>query len=139
KLLDKGAEKEDRDEAGRTVLALASAAGRSEVVKLLLERKAEVEAPDRAGLTPLHWAAKEGHKKEVVLLLEAGANIQAADEDGMTPIKLAALFNQLEVTRELVSRGVDPSPALELVKRFNRCAKTAAYLKEAVASSSTAA
>ncbi|CAE7254301.1 Tanc1, partial [Symbiodinium sp. CCMP2456] len=74
----------------------------------------------------------------VIMLLEAGANIQAADEDGMTPIKLAALFNQLEVTRELVARGVDPSPALELVKRFSRCAKTAAYLKEAVASSTAA-
>eukprot|EP00930_Biecheleria_cincta_P004333 TRINITY_DN105245_c0_g1_i1.p1 TRINITY_DN105245_c0_g1~~TRINITY_DN105245_c0_g1_i1.p1 ORF type:complete len:196 (+),score=55.68 TRINITY_DN105245_c0_g1_i1:115-702(+) len=132
-LVSEGASLESSDGGGRAALALAAVAGKCEVVKFLIEEKASIDAKDSMGLTALHWAAREGRTAEVELLAEASANLEAEDEDGMTPIKLAALFNHLDVTRDLVKRGANPKAALALAQKFSkRCAETAEFLSQQV-------
>ena len=51
---------------------VASEAGHSEVVELLLDRGANPCIVDKFDVSPLHIAAKAGHLKCLKLLLDAG-------------------------------------------------------------------
>jgi ankyrin repeat protein len=70
-LLDKGADVEVKDGAGRTPLMMAAKAGQIEAVRLLLEKGASVTAKAANGDTALKLA---GNKKEIAdLLRQKGA------------------------------------------------------------------
>lgn len=78
-----------RDDAGRTPLHAAAAAGNEKVAAMLLERKAAVDARDGEGMTPLQCAAAGGHRQVVELLLRAGADPRARNAKGETAAELA--------------------------------------------------
>jgi len=75
------------DNDGAIPLHLASAAGRTSVVELLID-KTSLEAKDRFGATPLHHAATGPHSAVLDLLIAAGANIFAKDNQGVTPLEV---------------------------------------------------
>ncbi len=66
------------DHWGQTPLALASANGRVEVVKLLIYAGANVNASDLDGLNPLMKSIIYDHEEIRFLLMENGANVSAA-------------------------------------------------------------
>ena len=117
RLLDRGADIDEREGRGRTPLHLAARSCFDVgepicrgVVAVLLDRGADVDARDAAGRTPLHRAAG-GHMPGVVVeLMRRGADIQARDDEGWTPLHVAAqygTFGAREVAVELLQRGAD--------------------------------
>jgi ankyrin repeat protein len=75
-LLGEGADKERRDDYGRTPLLLvARETGDVRMARVLIEAGAEVDARDRFGETPLDLASWRGFGPLVDLLLESGAGL----------------------------------------------------------------
>ena len=70
-LLEHGADKDQTNCNGLTLLRLAALNGHLEVVRLLVDLGAEIDKASTAGATPLHLAALNGHAEVVQLLLQA--------------------------------------------------------------------
>lgn len=80
----------DGQNTGGTALMLASALGKTDVVRILL-CTCNVEATDAAGRTALEYAAANGYDDVVYLLLNAGAKripqaMQCAEQHGYTAV-----------------------------------------------------
>ncbi|MDH3970774.1 MAG: ankyrin repeat domain-containing protein [Gammaproteobacteria bacterium] len=73
--MNQGAETNNLDNAGNTLLAHAAANGSREAVKLLLTYHADIDQPAGDGNTALMLAASQNHIKTVAALLESGAEI----------------------------------------------------------------
>lgn len=101
--LEKGADKEAKNESGRTPLMLASLKGQEEMVKFLLERGADVNAKDPEGMTPLLWAAFGGNVKVVEALLFKGADVHARDANKQGALDWAR--DNAEVAKALKRAG----------------------------------
>ncbi|KAF8959891.1 hypothetical protein BGZ46_001676 [Entomortierella lignicola] len=86
KLLEAGAEVNDRDYAEWTPLHEACVTGHEKVAELLIQHKADVNARGGHMDTPLHDAAQNGHVEVVKLLLSNGANVLAKNAKGVIPI-----------------------------------------------------
>ncbi|KAG9468250.1 hypothetical protein GDO78_023143 [Eleutherodactylus coqui] len=97
-----------RDRAGRTLLAAAAHAGNLDAVRLMLSRGANLEATDEDGQTPLGLAAHQGHLSVVELLLERGARHDHSDSRGWSPLRAAAWGGHTEVVESLLAFGAQP-------------------------------
>jgi Ankyrin repeats (3 copies)/Ankyrin repeat len=101
--------------AGDSVLHLAAAGYRVEIVKLLLAAGAEpdVPGPHRWG-RPLHYAA-DGYSNPVrqvnaiQTLIAAGADVEAADKNGATPLHRAVRTRSAAAVECLLDAGADPT------------------------------
>jgi ankyrin repeat protein len=94
-------------------LALASANGHKEVVKMLIDAGADPNRHSGPDNSPLYEAASKGHTEIVRLLLDAGASI--ASEDGLytAVMALAACNGRKEIVQLLADAGVDPNGKTE--------------------------
>ncbi|KAF9100850.1 hypothetical protein BGX27_000227 [Mortierella sp. AM989] len=86
KLIEAGAEVNDRDYAEWTPLHEACVTGHEKVAELLIHHKADVNARGGHMDTPLHDAAQNGHVEVVKLLLSNGANVLAKNAKGIIPL-----------------------------------------------------
>lgn len=82
---------------GSMLLHVASFAGNTAAVELLLERGALVDALDCNRMTPLHLAAQEGHGEIAAMLLDADAQREPLDIHGLTPAHYAAMQDHHEL------------------------------------------
>ena len=71
---------------GFTALAIATAAGKVESVKLLLQAGAHPDASDKFGKTSLMWAAAMGNEALATALWKGGASLSAQDKIGWDPL-----------------------------------------------------
>lgn len=74
---------------GFTALALATAAGKLESVKLLLRAGADVGARDKFGKTALMWAAAQGNEQLATALWKSKADVYATDKIGWDSVMAA--------------------------------------------------
>ncbi len=81
-------------------LRYAAAAGKTDIVRVLIARRADLEEADVFGKTAMVHAAANGHVECVRLLLNAGAK-----QHGLA-LQMAALCGQHTVVDYLLSRGV---------------------------------
>ncbi|XP_053331367.1 ankyrin repeat domain-containing protein 63 [Spea bombifrons] len=114
-LLDKGAEVNGQDEAGRTALSLACELGYLDAVKLLVQHSADPEIPDRAGNRALMYAASCGHSAEVHFLLRSykrfGLRLDATNRAGLSALDAARVYGHRECERALSVRcSQSPEP-----------------------------
>lgn len=108
KLITKGADVNQTDEYGFSVLYKAAGRGDEKMTQLLLNSGAEVNP--RSGQTkrtPLQSAAQFGNRPTVRVLLAAGAHVDDPDGSGWTPLFMAALTGNLDVIEELLAAGAN--------------------------------
>jgi hypothetical protein len=105
---------------GDTILHLAAAGYRVDIVRLLVNAGADPNAAtNRRRSTPLHYAADgfitgpvwsaNRQVKTLRTLIEGGANIHAQDMNGATPLHRAVRTRCAEAVRFLLSAGSDPT------------------------------
>jgi ankyrin repeat protein len=96
----------------KTALHIASASGRTEIVKALLDAGAQVDVADQDGNEPLHIAVANPANGQIVKdLLNAGARVDAVNNDGMQPIHLAARSAGAGTVRTLLASGAKSDAA----------------------------
>ena len=88
-----------------TPLHSATAAGCSELVKLLLQLGANPNAPQEGGITPLHAAAQNGDVESIRALLFYGADANIKSDEGKTPLNCATESKKSEAV-EWLKRGI---------------------------------
>src|SRR5260221_13393911 len=85
-MLQRGANPNVTDGAGRTPLGYAAAFGNSAMLKLLLEAGARADYRDSFARTAPHWAAETGQAGSIRPLRAAQAPGEAAARQGITPL-----------------------------------------------------
>jgi ankyrin repeat protein len=114
------------DEAGMTLLHVATAARQTEAVRRLIEHGVPVSARNGGGRMAVHDAFEYGQDEIAEMLIEAGSEIDAATAaaygkleilkallpeqandmtTGLTPLGWAAYGQQIEAARMLISAG----------------------------------
>jgi ankyrin repeat protein len=88
-LLDRGANTEQQDKDGRTVLSWVALNDHSQMAQLLLERGANINHQDNNGRSPLMLSIIHRHVHMTQFLLYHGSNIGLQDYDGMTSLDCA--------------------------------------------------
>ncbi|KAF8407516.1 hypothetical protein HHK36_006650 [Tetracentron sinense] len=95
------------DEHGQTLLHLAIAQSRPDLVQLLLEFEPNVEARNRSGRRPLEAAAESGETLIVELLLANQASTEGPESSTWGALHLAARGGHMEVMRLLLLKGAN--------------------------------
>ena len=94
---------------GASALLIATRAGHTAVVELLLAHGASVDKQNPNGVTPLYAASWENNPAVVALLLGSGASVDLAGDDGSTPLYIASEKNHFEVVTLHVLLGAGAS------------------------------
>jgi ankyrin repeat protein len=86
---------------------LHAAAYRGDVAEVgrLIATGAKLDAPDRYGRTPLHVATFRKQRDVMRLLAKAGADLSALEHDRYDAVTIAAVANDEETLRTLLSLG----------------------------------
>lgn len=112
RLIEKGANPNEKTFFGHYALHEAVSAGHEEIVALLLAAGAEANVrispggPDTPNQwTPLHFAAYGGYAKIAEELIAKGADVSARDLWGMTPLHYAEAQKHDELVIILKSKG----------------------------------
>lgn len=119
-LLEAGADPNQPDDEGRTLLLLALGAGQtiaplndgpvlSELITLLQQHGAELNLPDRQGRTALHWVCRHGLLEATRQLVRAGADPELPDDLRKLPVDLASARNRSEL-HAIFRAGRDAAP-----------------------------
>ncbi len=109
-LLERGADKNARNELGETPLHQAIGFGNDNIVSLLINAGADLNTKTTyRGETPLHRAIGFGSDNIVSLLINAGADLNSKDYDGGTPLYKAALWGEGDVVNTLLRHGANPT------------------------------
>ncbi|XP_044497967.1 protein VAPYRIN-like [Mangifera indica] len=120
------------DSNGQSLLHIAIAQSRPDIVQLLLEFQPDVESQSRFDSSPLEAAAAAGESLIVELLLARKANTERSEASTWGPIHLALGGGHLEVLKLLLLKGAnvnaltkDGNTALHLAveKRRKDCAR----------------
>lgn len=86
------------DEEGETPLHVAAAAGRADVIELLLDNRASINVTDENQASPLDHAVSAGSVDAVRVLLQRGALVETNGRSCLT-----SAWNNLEITRLLLA------------------------------------
>ena len=95
---------EDKNEAGRTVLMLATECGHEPVVQTLISGGANINAQDNEGWTPLMIASKYNFINIVHILLKADADPYMKKDNGSNALTIGSFHGSYEVVELLITQ-----------------------------------
>ena len=104
-LKKQGADINQTNEKGQTLLHLAAIANDIDSVKRLLESGAHIDQQDNHNKSPLHIAVEGQRRSLVDLLLESGANVNLKDDTGSTPLYKASMLRETWIRGKLACFG----------------------------------
>jgi ankyrin repeat protein len=104
-LIDAGADVNERDKTGLTVLMETAFRGNNQLLDILLRSGAEINATTKSGRTALTLAVMKKHTETVSFLIEAGADLEIIDESGNTPLMIAENKGFEEIVKLLKEAG----------------------------------
>jgi len=105
-LIKAGANKDIKDNDGRTALMHATYYGHKDIVDLLIKSGANKDIKDNNGYTALMHAACEGREAIVDSLIEASANKDIKDNDGHTALMWAAHYGYKDIVNLLSIKDI---------------------------------
>ena len=105
KLLNEGANVNQRDNVDYSPLYWAAHNGYDEVVKVLLENGAVLNLEYKNDWSSLYWASHNGHEKVVALLLNNNVDVNIESTSGRTALHWATVNNHLDEVKLLVEAG----------------------------------
>jgi uncharacterized protein len=107
-LLDAGADPNETDRDGVTLIYYSVIGNHTALARLLIERGAKVNTVDPRGMTPLLYAtsADFGDSPMVDLLPKMGANPAARTRDGLTALDLARKYGHTYLTASFESSSL---------------------------------
>ena len=102
-VLDAGANVNEIDDDGISLLEWAAISNRPEMARLLIQRGADVNHVDKKGMTPLLYAASVdfGDPAMIALLLKSGARADVRSKEGLTPLDLAKKYKHTHLLASL--------------------------------------
>lgn len=105
-LISKGADPNEVDGDGISVLAWATIGNRIAVLQSLLTRGAKVNPVDKHGMTPLLYAASIdfGDTAAMQKLISGGADLAAKNKDGLTAVHLAQRYQHRALAEFLAAK-----------------------------------
>ncbi|XP_040289767.1 transient receptor potential cation channel subfamily A member 1-like [Bufo bufo] len=106
-LLAQGANVNEVDRHGQTVMHEVCKSWHTEVAQFLIKRHADINKPDRYGVTPLHVAAAMDYSDMIAFLLKQGANISAVTNGKQTPLHYAAKYDAVHSLKVLLKHDAD--------------------------------
>uniref|UniRef100_A0A182VY73 Sex-determining protein fem-1 n=1 Tax=Anopheles minimus TaxID=112268 RepID=A0A182VY73_9DIPT len=92
---------------GAPPLWCASAAGHTNIVKLLVQNGAKVNSTTKTNSTPLRAACFDGHYEIVKYLVSQGADIEVANRHGHTCLMIACYKGHYKIAQYLLSLKTD--------------------------------
>ncbi|KAE8677005.1 FH protein interacting protein FIP2-like [Hibiscus syriacus] len=95
------------DSQGQSLLHIAIAQSRPDIVQILLEFEPDIEFQSRSGSTPLEAASGCGEELIVELLLAHKASPDRSESSSRGPIHLATIDGYFEVLRLLLLKGAN--------------------------------
>ena len=106
-LIGKGANPNEVDDDGISILSWAAIINRPATIKVLLAHGAEVNHADRFGMTPLLYAASIdlGDTEVLETLIAAGADLKVKNKQGQTAADLARGYKHVAMTSLLASKA----------------------------------
>ncbi|EAY18691.1 ankyrin repeat protein, putative [Trichomonas vaginalis G3] len=105
--LSLGANIDEKDQKGNTVLHIAAEDKSLKLIELILSKITNVDAKNKYGYTALHNATWRNRKEVVELLLSYNANVNEKDYDRETALHIAAARNSKEIIKLLISHGAN--------------------------------
>ncbi len=109
RLIEAGAEVDQTDGRGRTLLHMCVKRDMPEVAAKLLQHGADPHMLDEIGWTPMHHAAAQDQVEMVRNLIEGGADPSTRSRLGGTALHEAAASGGREVIQIILCAGTDPS------------------------------
>ncbi|XP_069700475.1 26S proteasome non-ATPase regulatory subunit 10-like isoform X2 [Periplaneta americana] len=107
-LVDTQIDIEETDSNKKTLLQLASEAGHTDTVQVVLNAGAHVNAAKRDGASPLNLAAEGGHVEVCKVLLEARAHMKKRGvEKSLSALHCAARGGDVKVCYLLLANGAE--------------------------------
>jgi ankyrin repeat protein len=110
RMLDLGANINEKTSKGKTALMLAAAGGFTDTVKLLIERGADVKIRDNYDTTALIAAATSGHPDAAALLMKHGADPTFKDTSGGSALSNATFFGHTKAVVAMLNNMPELSP-----------------------------
>ncbi|CAL4090172.1 unnamed protein product [Meganyctiphanes norvegica] len=102
RLLQEGANTEERLQDGRRCLHIACQMGSTYMVRSLLEAGANPDIQDSDGRTPLLLALENGTREVVEDLLASNADVMLADNIGVAPVHEAVRSGSIDLVKKLM-------------------------------------
>jgi len=107
KIIEKGADVNQKDKDGNTALIYASKNEYIDIVNALLEKGADVNQKDKDGNTALIYASSYGYIDIVNALLEKGVDVNQKNKDGSTALIYASISAYIDIVNALLEKGAD--------------------------------
>lgn len=107
KALKQGANPNQRNSTGKTVLHCAVLWGKQRFISKLIKFGCNPRLKDADGFLPLHYAVAMQNSSVINVLVQNGSSINTRVKNGLAPIHMAIIHRDLKMLRVLVKYGAD--------------------------------